>query len=477
MVSTRSARARKCAITSLPDSVLFETLQLLELKDLGSSIVALGISKSPPLALLVDEALVSNMRKFPTDFIAKPSWSYGTQYGYAVANSWSIDITAALHDVRRAAFPFEARCRYFAAQGRKLEEFRDGMKDVAEPLTDALYVHDMSVFEDARHSENCTLLSCADAQDVSNPRRVLFLVSLGIRNDFSWGPGHSGRHCIAVDVLLPEADRFDCLWLYDFGTTEEDRGPHQRHTGNECGQDWNNRGGLDEQARRRINRACGLEESEGADLYELVEMLSFLGGTYSPASGCLRNAFDRFLEARAKYAKFIAHLEAKEAGAGNATERDEEADEEAYEFMDSIENYEEYDAISEDERAAMEYDDVTHNIDHEAPGYFDFPASADATKLNTAQNGYYGGNPEIRKQLHDWLPTIDRSSLGAVVAATQGFGARFTDDCYEQKEERMHLERLEEEAKEAAEKKKKEEAGFVSRVAGRVRTWLGGGNA
>jgi hypothetical protein len=469
MVSTRSARARKCAITSLPDSVLLETLQLLELKDLGSSIVALGISKSPPLALLVDEALVSNMRKFPTDFVAKPEWSYGTQYGYAVANSWSIDITAALHDVRRAAFPFEARCRYFAAQGRKLAEFRDGMNDVAEPLTDALYVHDMSVFEDARHSENCTLLSCADAQDVANPRRVLFLVSLGIRNDFSWGPGHKGRHCIAVDVLLPEADRFECLWLYDFGTTEQDREPHERHTANECGQDWN-RGGLDEQARRRINRACGLEESEGADLYELVEMLSFLGGTYGPASGCLGGAFGRFLEARAKYAKFIAHLDAKEAGAGNATERDEEEDEEEY--------MEDYD---EDDRAAMEYDDVTHDVDHEAPGYFDFPASADAKKLNFAQNDYYGGSPEIRKQLHDWLPTIDRSSLGAVVAATQGFGARFTDDYWEQEEKRMHLERLEEEAKEAAEKKKKEEEekkkGFTSRVAGRVRTWLGGGNA
>ena len=100
MVATRPARARKCAITSLPNSVLFETLQLLELKDLGSSIVALGISKSPPLALLVDEALVSNMRKFPTDFIAKPSWSYGTQYGYAVANSWT-DIHALIWSTAR----------------------------------------------------------------------------------------------------------------------------------------------------------------------------------------------------------------------------------------------------------------------------------------------------------------------------------------------------------------------------------------
>lgn len=451
MVATRSARARKCAFTSLPESVLFESLRLLELKDLGSAIVALGI-KSPPLAILVDEALVSNMHSFSANFVD----DYG-HYGYAVANDHS-DCSGALHFTVRAPCPFEARCRYFRAKVLKLDEAHlyPLLEAHVARLSDAFYVHDMSVFEDAHSSENCTLLSLADVEDAANPRRVLFLVSLGIQKDSQHGPGHAGRHSIAVDVLLPELDRFHNLWLYDFDTSMSQRefgwcdedDQHYRHLSNECR--------LDAAARSRLNRACGLETSEGADLRQLVELVSLLGGASGRASGCLDNAFDNFLEQRAKYGKWCARAEEKKAAKKSAVKEDETAKE----TESDDDDYDEEDGDS----MINDYGSIDCEVAGDEPGYWKYPAGPDGNILCRGAE-CYGGSPEIRKQLLDWLPTIDRSSLGAVVAATQGFGARFTDDCYEQEEERMHLERLE------------EEKGFASRVAGRVRTWLGGGNA
>ena len=438
MVSTRSARARRCAITSLPDSVLFETLQLLELKDLGSSIVAFGISKSPPLALLVDDALVSNMRLFETGFVRTVG-----HYGYAVANDHS-DFSSALHFTVRAPCPFEARRRYFVGKQNKLGE-ELAKREMTAALMDAFYVHDMSVFDDARRSETCTLLSLADAED-SNPRRLLFLVSLGIKNNVNYGPGYAGRCSIAVDVLLPESDTFECLWLYDQhtlgGGSEGVSDPNYRHMSNECR--------LDAAVRSRLNRACGLGKSEGADLYELLETVSSLGGTSMRAAGNLFDAFDQFLEARAKYAKYCAHQDAREAAEENATERAPTANVSA-ESDDEEEEEDEY--YDEEDGDSMIGDDgsIVGEVDSDEPGYFTYPAGPDAPKLFRWAS-YYGGKPEIRKQLHDWLPTIDRSSLGAVVAATQGFGARFTDDYWEQEEERM---RREVEAEEFAEALKK----------------------
>ena len=401
----------------LPESVLFDTLRMLTVQDLGASIVALGphFTKAPQgqLASLVDEALVSNMRRFSTEHVDNRG-----HYGYVVLNDYCFDgaLPQTNTGVMRAAFPFEARLRYFAARSELVEELSTRDAPFSAPFDrllspDGLYVHDLCVFESGMRSEKCMLLSLpALALD---PRRVLFLVSLGIRNDCDWGCFCVGRHCIAVDVLLPESDSFECLWLYDQCTSGDD-GPGSRHVSNECEN-------LDAATRRRINRAFGLEEREGDDLYFVVRTLSFLCGS----DGRHYDAFGRFLHERAKYAKW----EAKEEAKADVEEEDDDP-------LD-------YDP-EEDEM--VDFDgELKCEVDFDDPAVFQYPAAPEATIL--PQFGrYFGGDPEIRSQLHDWLPTIARTSLGAVVAATQGFGARFTNDHFEREEQRMNREIEEEEA-------------------------------
>ena len=72
-------------------------------------------------------------------------------------------------------------------------------------------MHDMALYESGNASEKCMLLSLPDARSVPAPR-VLFLVSLAIRNDCDRGCFCVGRHFIAIDVLLPESAAFDTLW-------------------------------------------------------------------------------------------------------------------------------------------------------------------------------------------------------------------------------------------------------------------------
>lgn len=450
MVSTRSARAAQasaCGIKAIPGAVLFDALRLLEIKDLGSAIVAFGshISKAP-LAILVDEALGSNMDR-SAEIVERGD------YQYAVLNDHRS--MGALHCLARAAFPFEARRRYFASRREMLERV-SGRNELARchRLSAALYVHDMCVLETGMRSEQCMLMSMPDAQDSSNPKRVLFLVSLGITNDCQWGCFCAGHHCIAVDVLLPESQKFESVWEYKW-CSSGDSDPYMRHMSSECD--------FDEAARRRLNRACGLEETEGGDLYWLVDFLADLGGN----DGRHKNAFHQFLEERAKFVKWLEH----------ECERDPEGL---------------YDHNPEEDEMLDFMGEIRCETDSNDPAYFAYPATPKDGCNATLEMGSYGVGksfydpPEIRTLSKKFLETIDRSSLGAVVAATQGFGARFTDDYFEQEEERMRREIEEEEAKQAAEalaasKEAPAEApapapGFASRVAGRVRTWLGGGD-
>ena len=284
----------------------------------------------------------------------------------------------------RIDFPFEARSTCFTVLSRATPRLKTGT------LCETLYVHDMALYESGSASEKCMLLSLPDARSAIVPApRVLFLVSLAIRNDCDWGCFCVGRHFIAIDVLLPESATFDTLWLYDFslstasGATQPD----------DCALEPT-------KVLAKKIAACGLADDEGSDVYSLVHLLSILGGSNGRHGG----AFPRFLKRREIRRK------AKLQG-----------------------------VVSEEE-----YNDEEDQFE----GYFDLPARKGVTRLpteagwgfdvdNEGRTGLQDGCEPIRPRLHDWLPCIDRSSLAS---ARRSVSERYTTDVFAENDAQFEAE-------------------------------------
>ena len=327
--------------------------------------------------------------------------------------------------IRRLDFPFEARsvfqaeCKRIRASADKSDKPETETEKSWARLTDELYVHDMAVYESGGASEKCMLLSMADARStpMKTQQRVLFLVSLGIRNDCDWGCFCVGRHFIAIDVLLPEATAFECAWLYDFMLSRGSGDDGPAHGCMECTPAF----------AKKLAEASGIGGEGGSDVYEIVHLLSELGGS----NGRHTNAFSRFLNARAVNRKrVLARRTREDAG--------KEAGEETWE--------EEYD--DNDARGTEEYDGDTDAL------FWRYPASPDGgvplprmsadEAWDYRECGKWGLPADdfqpIRPRLLAWLGGIRRASLADVVSATVGFGKRFSKDVFMEREEEMEAE-------------------------------------
>ena len=396
---TRAASKTSAApdlLSFLSNDILLAVLRWLEARSLGKAMQALGQRARPPAIereVLLD--LITSRLHLKQETKLTPEQLQYVTYG--------ADDSLPSRGISRISFPYEARLNFKCERARILKADENPEKSWPD-LCGYLYAHDMAVFESRSASEKCTLFSLCDAREETPPHAcVLFLVSLGIRNDCDPGCFCCGRHYVAVDVLLPEATKSEIVWLYDFALSQADGDEKPTHTAIEC----------KPALAKKLIMATGLDVLGDAPdkkgVYELVELLSILGGS----NGRHINAFARFLDARATY---------RQRALAKASKYDDGDEDD--EFMDEF----------------MDEDDEPYAGKRDA-AYFKFPAVKRAVVLPTqAEWGVEAdvdGRPTmptgfkaIRPRLLRGLARINRSSLPAVVNATMGFGAKYSKDLF-----------------------------------------------
>ena len=391
-------------LSALPNDELHAILgQLTTHGHIGSVLIALGsrgrlLDRQAILALVADRLFKNQERKLRASEL-KPINSC------AAFNAQGDELPA--DGIVRLDFPFEARRRFLTCRKRCLDNTEASWPKLCEKL----YVHDM-VFESGTASEKCMLVSMPDKRSQTEHQRVLFLISLGIRNDCDWGCFCVGRHFIAIDALLPEASEFENAWLYDYTLSRGSGDEDPTHAALEC----------TPALAIKLMKASG---SHTNDIYELVHLLALLGGT----DGRHNNAFSRFLDARA------AHGERKRAKLAKAKKEEEEEEED---FSDSDEDtymgpkgraYFSYPAATRTRSASVLPTQAEWGIEYDIDG---------RSTLRDAEG-------PIRPRLMRWLAGVERSSLAALVGATIGFGARYTRDLFMERDAEFQKEMDEQE--------------------------------